>query len=356
MGVLLLVVFLTIFISFQCSLYEATLYSTRMGALESAKGKKKQRDAALRMIRLKRDISVPISAILILNTLANTAGATIAGMYAHKVLGTVLVPLFSIVFTLAILFLAEIMPKTLGAVYWRHVWPLIVLPLQIISRLLYPAIVVTRAFSNLMTRGKTPPPVSEEEILGVIRLGAREGEISYLESRMLHNIIELENKPVREIMTPRTVMFVLDADQTVENALQAFTTAGFSRIPVFEGDKDNVIGYVMIHDLSSAKALSSPDTPVRSIVRPISFVREDANCLSLLTEFLKRRSHISIVQDEYASLRGVVTLEDLLETVLGMEIVDETDRVADLQKLARKRTGPAKKSKKSPPAKENSNE
>jgi CBS domain containing-hemolysin-like protein len=356
MGVLLLVVFLTIFISFQCSLYEATLYSTRMGALESAKGKKKQRDAALRMIRLKRDISVPISAILILNTLANTAGATIAGMYAHKVLGTVLVPLFSIVFTLAILFLAEIMPKTLGAVSWRHVWPLIVLPLQIISRLLYPAIVVTRAFSNLMTRGKTPPPVSEEEILGVIRLGAREGEISYLESRMLHNIIELENKPVREIMTPRTVMFVLDADQTVENALQAFTTAGFSRIPVFEGDKDNVIGYVMIHDLSSAKALSSPDTPVRSIVRPISFVREDANCLSLLTEFLKRRSHISIVQDEYASLRGVVTLEDLLETVLGMEIVDETDRVADLQKLARKRTGPAKKSKKSPPAKENSNE
>ncbi len=356
MGILLTVVFLTIFISFQCSLYEATLYSTRMGALESAKTKKKQKDAAVRMIQLKRDISVPISAILILNTLANTAGATIAGMYAHTVLGAVLVPVFSIVFTLAILFLAEIMPKTLGAVYWRNVWPYIVLPLHLISRVLYPAIIVTRAFSNLLTKGKTPPPVSEEEILGVIRLGAREGEISYLESRMLHNIIELENKPVRDVMTPRTVMFALDAEQTIETALQAFTSAGFSRIPVFEGDKDNIIGYVMIHDLSTAKALSSPDTKVRSIIRPISFVPEDANCLMLLTQFLQRRSHISIVQDEYASLRGIVTLEDLLETVLGMEIIDETDRVADLQKLARKRPGATKRRKKSPSAKENSNE
>ncbi len=356
MGVLLLVVFLTIFISFQCSLYESTLYTTRMGALESAKTKKSQKSVALHMIQLKRDISVPISAILILNTLANTAGATLAGMYAHKVLGTVLVPVFSILFTLAILFLAEIMPKTLGAVYWRNVWPYIVWPLHVISRVLYPAIIVTRAFSNLLTKGKMPPPVSEEEILGVIRLGAREGEISYLESRMLHNIIELENKPVREIMTPRTVMFSLDAEQTVEDALEAFASAGFTRIPVFDGDKDNVIGYVMIHDLSRAKAQSSPDTPVRSLVRPISFVPEDANCLALLTQFLQRRSHISIVQDEYASLRGVVTLEDLLETVLGMEIVDETDRVADLQKLARKRTGAAKGKKKSPPAKETSDE
>ena len=356
MGILVLVVSLTIFISFQCSLYEATLYSTRMGALESAKGKKKQRSSALHMIGLKRDISVPISAILILNTLANTAGATIAGMYAHKVLGSVLVPVFSILFTLAILFLAEIMPKTLGAVYWRNLWPFIVWPLRVISRALYPAIIVTRGFSNLLTGGKTPPPVSEEEILGVIRLGAREGEISYLESRMLHNIIELENRPVREVMTPRTVMFSLDGNQTVETALQAVTEGGFSRIPVYEGDKDNITGYVMIHDLSSAKMLSKPGTPVHSIARPISFVSEDSNCLTLLTEFLQRRSHISVVHDEYGSVRGIVTLEDLLETVLGMEIVDETDRVTDLQKLAHKRATGRRRSPKGPSQKENPDE
>jgi CBS domain containing-hemolysin-like protein len=356
MGILLLVVFLTIFISFQCSLYEATLYSTRMGALESAKTKKKQKSVALHMIQLKRDISMPLSAILILNTLANTAGATIAGMYAHKVLGPFMVPVFSILFTIAILFLAEIMPKTLGAVYWRNVWPFIVWPLHLISRALYPAIIVTRAFSNLLTRGKAPPPISEEEILGVIRMGAREGEISYLESRMLHNIIELENKPVREVMTPRTVMFSLDANQTVDTALQAFTEGGFSRIPVYEDDKDNIIGYVMIHDLSTAKVLSAPETLVHSIVRPVSFVSEDSNCLTSLTEFLKKRSHLSIVTDEYGSVRGLVTLEDLLETVLGMEIVDETDRATDMQKLAHKRAGVKRGSRKSPPKKENPDE
>jgi len=356
MGVLFLVVFLTILISFQCSLYEATLYSTRMGALESAKGKKKQKNAALHMIGLKRDISVPLSAILILNTLANTAGATIAGMYAHEVLGTALVPAFSILFTIAILFLAEVMPKTLGAVYWRDVWPYVVWPLHVMSRALYPAIIVTRAFANLLTRGKTPPPVSEEEILGVIRLGAKEGEISHLESRMLHNIIELENKPVREVMTPRTVMFSLDANQTVETALQAFTEGGFSRIPVYENDKDNIIGYVMIHDLSSAKVLSAPETLVRSIVRPVSFVSEDSDCMTLLTSFLQKRSHMSIITDEYGSVRGLITLEDLLETVLGMEIVDETDRAADMQKLAHKRAGGRRGGRKGLSQKENPDE
>jgi CBS domain containing-hemolysin-like protein len=356
MGILFLVVFLTIFISFQCSLYEATLYSTRMGALESEKAKKKRKSVALRMIQLKRDISVPLSAILILNTIANTAGATIAGMYAHKVLGTALVPAFSILFTIAILFLAEIMPKTLGAVYWRDVWPYIVWPLHAISRALYPAIIVTRGFSNLLTRGRTPPPVSEEEILGVIRLGAKEGEISHLESRMLHNIIELENKPVREVMTPRTVMFSLDANQTVETALQAFTEGGFSRIPVYENDKDNIIGYVMIHDLSSAKVLSAPETLVHSIVRPVSFVSEDSDCMTLLTSFLQKRSHMSIITDEYGSVRGLITLEDLLETVLGMEIVDETDRAADMQKLAHKRAGGKRGRRKGPSQKENPDE
>jgi CBS domain containing-hemolysin-like protein len=353
MGILFLVVFLTIFISFQCSLYEATLYSTQMGALESAKSRKKKKSVARHMIELKRDISVPLSAILILNTLANTAGATLAGMYAHKTLGATLVPVFSILFTLAILFLAEIMPKTLGAVYWRDLWPIITWPLHFTSRALHPAIIVTRVFSNLFTRGKTPPPVSEEEILGAIRIGAREGEISHLESRMLHNIIELEDKPIREVMTPRTVMFSLDAKQTVDTALQAFTEAGFSRIPVYENDKDNIIGYVMIHDLSKARVLSAPETLVHSIVRPVSFVSEDSDCMTLLTSFLQKRSHMSIITDEYGSVRGLITLEDLLETVLGMEIVDETDRVADMQKLAHKRAVGRRGSRKGSSQKEN---
>lgn len=337
MTVLLLVVVLTIFISAQCSFYEATLYSTRMGALEAEKTRGKRRRLARQMIQMKREIAMPISSILILNTFANTAGATIAGMYAHEVLGTSLVPVFSVGFTLAILFFAEIMPKTLGAIYWRNFWPLIVWPLIMMKYVLYPAIVVTQKFSNLLTRGRRTTTVSEEEILGIIRLGAKEGEISYWESRMVHNIISLENKTVREIMTPRTVMFALDADTTVKDALEIAYAKGFTRIPLYYGDKENIVGYVMVHDLGSAKMLDQPETQLGSIARPIPFVPETTNCLTLMAKFLKKRHHIAIVKDDYGGVAGLVSLEDLIETVLGAEIVDETDRAVDLQKVARKR-------------------
>ena len=337
MSILIFVVFLTIFISAQCSLYEATLYSTRSGTLEAARSKPKTKRPALMMIQMKKQISVPIAAILILNTVANTAGATIAGMYAHKVLGAVLVPLFSVVFTLAILFFAEIIPKTVGAVYWRTFWPVIVWPLAVIKYPLYPLIWITEKFSAFLTRGRPPAPMTEEDILGTIRLGAKEGEISEWESLMVHNIIKLENTQVREVMTPRKVMFALDANITVDKALRDAGEQGFTRIPVYQEDKDNILGYVMIHDLGSAKTLTEPNTLLSAIVKPITFVAETTNCLTLLNSFLKKRSHLSIVEDEYGGVAGLVTLEDLLETVLGAEIVDETDTVVDLQKLARKR-------------------
>lgn len=337
MSILFFVVFLTIFISAQCSLYEATLYSTRPGTLEAAKSKPKTKKLALMMIQMKKQISVPIAAILILNTIANTAGATIAGMYAHKTLGAVFVPLFSIVFTLAILFFAEIIPKTMGVVYWRSLWPVVVWPLTAMKYPLYPLIWITEKLSSFLTRGRPPAPITEEDILGSIRLGAKEGEISQWESLMVHNIIKLENTEVREVMTPRKVMFSLDRNMTVEEALKAAGPQGVTRIPVYREDNENIEGYVMIHELSSARALSEPNTPLSAVVKPISFVAETTNCLTLLNRFLKKRSHIAIVEDEYGSVAGLVTLEDLLETVLGAEIVDETDKVVDLQKLARKR-------------------
>jgi CBS domain containing-hemolysin-like protein len=337
MSVLFFVVFLTIFISAQCSLYEATLYSTRLGTLEAAKSKAKTRQMARKMIQMKKQISEPIAAILILNTIANTAGATIAGMYAHKTLGVGLVPIFSIAFTFAILFFAEIIPKTMGAVHWRTLWPVIVWPLAVIKYPLFPLIWITEKFSTFLTRGRSTTPMTEEDILGAIRLGAKEGEISQWESLMVHNIIKLENTEVREVMTPRKVMFSLDTNMTVEEALKAAGAKGITRIPVYRDDKENIEGYVMIHELGSARALSEPNTPLSAIVKPISFVSETINCLTLLNRFLKKRSHIAIIEDQYGSVAGLVTLEDLLETVLGAEIVDETDKVVDLQKLARKR-------------------
>ncbi len=337
MLILVMVVTLTILISSQCSLYEATLYSTRLGTLEAAKSKGKKVHRARRLIDMKRRISTPLSAILVLNTIANTAGATLAGMYAHKVLGAQAVPLFSILFTLAILFFAEIIPKTMGAVYWRSLWPMIVWPLTLMKYALFPFIIIVQTMSDRITKKAGSPPITEDDILGTIRLGAKDGEISQWESMMLHNIINLETKKVEDIMTPRTVMFALNENMTVSEALDVAGEQGFTRIPLFREDKDNVTGYVMFHELSSATVLSRPATPLSSLSKPISYVPETENCLLLLAEFLKKRRHIAIILDEYGGVSGIVTLEDLIETVLGAEIVDETDSIVDLQKHARKR-------------------
>jgi CBS domain containing-hemolysin-like protein len=334
MGILLLVVFLTLGISALCSFFEATLYSTRMGVLEAASSGPLSH-LAKRLIAMKHQIDAPIAAILILNTIANTAGATIAGMYAAEILDPQFAIPFSILFTMGILFLSEILPKTLGVVYWQRTWPLIVWPLTMIRYALQPALVVTQAFTKIFTHGQSISPITEDEIIAMARLGAQAGEISPEESVMVRNIIELENIPVRDIMTPRPVMFSLDANMTVAEALPQVGAKGFTRIPIYEEDREHIVGYVVFQDLSAARTSNLAHTPLRDIAKPMSFISETVNCLTLLTTFLKFRRHIAIVSDEYGGVAGLITLEDLIETLLGTEIVDETDRVVDLQQSAR---------------------
>jgi len=336
MTILIFIVFLTLSISAVCSLFEAILYSTRFGALEVAKNKDRHKKAAITLLNMKRDIAVPISAILILNTIANTAGATIAGMYASKILGGTYVPLFSVALTLSILFFSEIIPKTVGAVHWRRLWMIIVFPLSILKFVLYPLIYVTRKLSFFITKGKPTDIITEEEILAAASMGAREGEISDQEHRIIDNLINLENRIVREIMTPRTVMFSLDATLKATEAFRIASKTGFTRLPIYEDNSENIIGYVMIHDLSTACTIDNSETILKDIIRPISFVPETINCFTLLFEFLKTRKQISIVIDEYGGVAGLITLEDLLETLLGLEIIDEHDKAIDLQEVARR--------------------
>ena len=337
MTILIIVVFITLFISANCSLYEAVLYSTRQATLEAATTKAKHGKLASQFIALKKNISQPIAAILILNTIANTAGATVAGMYATNVLGASLVPLFSIILTLGILFLSEIIPKTYGAVHWRTLWPFIVYPLQFMKAALLPAIFVTEKISSFITRNQRVSTITEEEILALVHLGAREGEISKDESRMVRNIIDLENRQAREIMTPRRIIFSLPANMTIEAAFQAISGKGITRIPIYEGDKENIIGYVVSHDISDFRMQKKAEGSLQTIARPITFVSDKTNCLTILTSFLKHRKHIAMVSDEFGGIDGLVSMEDILETLLGSEIVDETDQVVDLQEAARKR-------------------
>ncbi|MBM4328855.1 MAG: HlyC/CorC family transporter [Deltaproteobacteria bacterium] len=337
MAIFVLVVVVTILVSALCGLLEATLFSTRRTTLEAESVGGPRKSLALHAIELKRRISVPIASILILNTVANTGGSSVAGMYAPEVLGPAGLPLFSIGLTLGILFFAEIMPKNLAAVHWRKLWPFIVWPLTALTYALYPAVFLAQKFSDLITRGQQVPTVTEAEILASVRLGASEGQITNRESRLVHNIINLEDRPIREIMTPRTVIFSLDAQMTVEEAVKAVDRRGFTRIPLYEGDRENIIGYMIIHDLFSGRLLANPQQPIKSIAKPISFVPQTTNSLALLTTALKQRAHIYIVVDEYGGVAGLITLEDLIETILGDEIVDETDRAVDLQELARQR-------------------
>lgn len=339
MTTLALVVLLTLFISFICSLFEATLFSTQTGTLEASVATGQKVRPARQFLDMKKNIAVPIAAILILNTAAHTMGAAVGGYYSSVALGADSVLWFSVIFTLLMLLITEILPKTLGAVHWRAVWPHIVWPLIGMKYTLYPLIMVTQRFGELISRGDIPPYMTEEEILAVVRRGAMEGQITQDESNLVHNIIGLENKTVSDIMTPRTVMFMLDANMSVQEAIKAVDRKGITRIPIYEGDPESVIGYIIIHDLFSTKTLEKPDRPIKDIAKPISFIPETRDSLALLTSFLKSRRHIAMVVDEFGGIAGLVTLEDLIETLLGKEIVDETDRVVDLQERARQLPG-----------------
>lgn len=337
MTILVTIVVITIGISAMCSLYEAILYSTRMGLLEAEAERDTRPGLAKRMIELKGNIGAPIAAILILNTLAHTVGATLAGAVATDIMDPTMVTVFSVVFTLGILFLSEIAPKTAGAVYWRKLWPTIIWPLKIMTAVLYPLILITEWLSGAITGGEPAVSVTEDEILGVTRLGARHGEISQWEALMVHNVIHLENKTAREVMTPRTVVFSLDESLTVSEALKEVAGKGFTRIPVYKDDRETITGYIMLHDLIDAVTEEAKNAPLSSIAQEVKYVPQAQNCLTVLTRFLRERMHLAIVEDEFGGVAGVVTLEDLLETVLGTEIVDEQDHAEDLREVALER-------------------
>jgi len=336
MTLLLTVVLITLSISATCSFLESVLYSARTTTLQTAVEKGTYAGLARKFLEMKEHVARPIAAILILNTVANTAGATIAGMYAARSLGPEYVPLFSAGLTAAILIFSEIVPKTVGASRWQLFWPLAVWPLQIMQIILAPLVWLSHRLTRLFTRSEVPG-ITEDEILALVKLGASAGEISQEESRMVRNIIGLDRIPVKKIMTPRNVMFSLPLDVTVEEALTEFAQHGFSRAPLYKEDREHIVGYALLQDLLHPVVLGDQKQRVGEFQKRISFFPETANCLTILTDFILKRKQIAIVSDEYGGVSGLVTLEDLMETVLGKEIVDERDKIDDLQKIARQK-------------------
>ena len=322
MTVLMVAAALTVLISSACSFFEAVLYSARMGALEAERERGKHSALANRLIRMKSNIAEPTSAILILNTVANTAGATLCGMYATQVLGPGMVPIVSAALTLAILFAGEILPKTYGATHWLRLWHLIVWPLTVLARSLAPVIKVTQSFAGLFTGGHGVALITKDEIQASIRLSRKAGELSSTELKLLHAVFRFDDTFVRQVMVPRTDVVFLDVSWTLKECLEVAEQTRHTRFPLCRGSLDDVVGLVHVKDLLGLDQSADFDLP--SIARPLQHVPETLPISRLLRDMQRTHRHMVVVDDEYGSVVGIATMENLLEQIVGA-VQDEFD-------------------------------
>lgn len=287
--------------------------------------------------RFKNDIDRPISAILILNTLAHTAGAAVAGAAAADLWGPKSLFWFSAVFTLLILFLSEIVPKVLGVTYNRPMAVLMAYPLTIVILAVYPLVFLAQSVSRRLRKGEEQPEAPEEEVNAMASISADEGSILPIEKDMISNVLNLNEVTAGDIMTPRPVVFRKASDTTLRDVGADTLGWSFSRVPLHQPeDEDELVGFVLRRDVFSAIAEGRLDGTLGDFQRPIRFVPKAMPGHVLLNEFIKARQHLFAVVDEWGGLAGVVSLEDILEHVIGKEIVDEFDTVVDMQEAARK--------------------
>jgi len=332
---LIIYVVMAIGFSFLCSVAEAVLLSITPSYIEGQK--EKQPIHAARLKRLKQDnIDQSLAAILTLNTIAHTAGAIGAGAKATAVFGSAWFGLFSAVMTMAILFLSEIVPKTIGAIYWAK---LVVPTMHFVQGLivmLYPIVWVSEKLTKLISHGKEIQHFSRDEFMAMAELGKEGGQIHDSESRIIGNLFRYGSVKAMDVMTPRIVAFALSEDKTVTEVFELIKSKPFSRLLVYKSGFDDITGFVLRDDILLSKASDRHGETLKSLRRDITAVPEKASLPMLLDSFLNDRQHIALVVDEYGRTKGIVTLEDLVETLLGVEIMDEMDSVENMRALARK--------------------
>lgn len=332
----LLVIYLSIAIgvSFLCSILEAVLLSATPSYVEILKAEKPRSGAMVQHIKERLDES--LASILILNTFAHTMGAFGVGAQAIKVFGPEWEAVIAVLLTLAILYFSEIIPKTLGARFWRFLLLPAAFVIQWLIRIVYPLAWLSTSLIKLFG-SDTENPVTREEILAMAALGKKGGALIAREKEYLANLLSLRDVVVEEVLTPRTVVHMLDQSLTIREALDNPKTHQFSRIPVYKESPDEVTGKVLRHDLFTAERSGRGEETVGVLTREIIRVSEKLPVQQLLELMLKHRVHLCLVEDEFGQTAGIVTLEDAIETLLGREIVDESDTVEDMQELARVR-------------------
>lgn len=325
---------IAILVSALCSIIEAVLYSVPASRIEILAKSGKPSGRLLK--GLKNNIAQPISAILTLNTIANTMGAAIAGGYAAAVFGDTYLSLFSALFTFTILILSGILPKALGVVYSKEIAPWIAVPLYGLVKILSPIVWVIKHTTMVIPGYDKKTEISAEEIHAMTVLSRKSGVIDTQQEGIIKNIIDLKRKTVREAMTPRTVTFTLDKNLSVAEAqLMKDQWNRHSRVPVYDDNPDNIVGIVLRKDVWLCVAEGEERRTLASLMKPVHFVPETAQLNTILLEFFERRQHLFCVVDEYGGMTGVISLEDIIEEIVGQEIIDETDPTQSMREIAR---------------------
>ncbi|WP_457744667.1 CNNM domain-containing protein [Sulfurimonas sp.] len=344
----LLVIFfvLSVGISFLCSVLESVLLSVNMSYVAVLENDRPSVGALLR--HHKENINKSIASVLILNTIANTLGAAAVGAQASKIFGNDAVVYVSVILTFAILFISEIIPKTIGAIYWKELAPISAYTIRVFIWITYPIILTTLAVTNKISQGKNDShSLSKEELLQSMLMSEDEGIIDEQESDVIENILNLDNIKVNEVLTPRSVVFALDEHMSIKEVIQTQPAVfKFSRIPVYNESIEDITGIVLTKKLFK-QALVDDTVALSTIKKDMFSINENIPVSKALDLFISKKEHMFLVTDNYDQTDGILTLEDCVETILGVEIMDESDTTEDMRELAKRKMKLKRKAKES---------
>ena len=336
MDLLIIFFVLSIGVSFICSILESVLLSVNMSYVAVLE---KNRPKVGGLLRLhKENINKSIASILILNTIANTLGAAAVGAQASIIFGNDAVVYVSIILTFAILFFSEIIPKTIGAIYWKSLAPFAAQIIRVFIWITYPIILTTLFVTDKISKGNEDSnSLTKDELLESMLLSEDEGVIDEKESDVIENVLKLDKIKVMDVLTPRSVVFALDEAMTIKDIIETQEDIfKFSRIPVYKDSIEDVVGLVMTKKIFK-QALVDDNVTVGSIKKRIVSLNENIPVSKALDMFISKKDHMFLVKDKYDQTEGIITLEDCIETVLGVEIVDESDGAVDMRELAKQR-------------------
>lgn len=331
MGTLYFYFFVTLGTSFICSLSEAVILSISP-AFVSTLEKYGRRSGRL-LHSLHNNIDMPLAAILTFNTIANTMGSMMVGREVLRIYGEESLAISSAILTFAILIFSEIIPKTIGALYSKKLAPIVAYVATAMVYLTLPIVYISRGFSSLFTKSNNQK-TSREEMIATAEIGETEGVLHAKEMTIIKNLLMLDKIKVSEIMTPRSVVNAFDVNETVDGIMAKYKPVRFSRIPLYEGSSNNIVGLLHRYKLMEAISHDMYNMPLKDIMTSIHRVGEGTPVSVALDQFIKRREHLFLVTDSKNQMSGIVTLEDAIETLLGVEIVDEYDSVTDMRRYA----------------------